>query len=280
MRAAYELDLSYVKDEAERHALEAYDALLYRALRQALPPLTEPLNVLDLWAVDGVFALGFARELSSSCTVVALGDESQSLEPLHTAAAEVLGHGSFGARFFARREDLPRLPFADNVFDLVYACLPHGELPELRGLLTQAFRVLRAEGTIALAMPLAPSFLELAQAVSAESGGTNPGLPPPTHHLAARKELASLADWEGHLARAGFIDVVAASSTITFEVPIDAYQHALYHTRLAPLFVSAEANAASLLAAALTAPLVTTLHLGVLTGLKAMTAPPCLPKEP
>ena len=273
-----DIDLGYITKPSERLALERYDTVFCRALLDLLPSFAEPLTLLDLAAGDGLVAFAVAAKLAAGSRLMVLADESLSLERLHAYATTALAPGLLGNTVFPRREDLTRLPFGSGVFDIVYACLPMGDLPEPRTVFAQALRVLRPGGLIALSVVLPQSLIELARAVAqaelAEAGEHTAAIV--SQRLAARIQLPTLSDWQGLLSRAGAVDVVAREQRFDLVAEPDAHRDELYSTRLVPLLLGTTHEHATLarrlLKTAVRQPLTTTVSIGALSGRKP-TAP-------
>lgn len=277
------LDLDYIAETGVRSAIERYEAPFLAALWKVFPTFDRPLVALDLCAGEGVAAIEFLRRAPSGSRLVALADESRSLERLHHHAARALD-ASRRASLFPRREDYARLAFAGDVFDLVYASLPFGD-PEPRGAFAQAMRVLKPGGFLAFAAPLPPSLLELSRAIAEAdaAAGTDPGRSY-TKHFASRMQLPTLPEWLALVRRAGGTEVVAHEGTFVLAVGPDAAWDVLFATRLTPLYLAADAELArrapGLLARAAQTPFATTVALTTVRAIKSTTAQRALPAAP
>ena len=75
-------------------------------------------------------------------------------------------HPCISAASIIAKEHRDRLPFANGVFDLVWATLPREQLKPARGVLRQALRVLRPGGQLLITAPLVATFAELCAAMS------------------------------------------------------------------------------------------------------------------
>ncbi|MBN1961190.1 MAG: methyltransferase domain-containing protein [Deltaproteobacteria bacterium] len=280
-----DINLDYIIDPNERRALERYDLKFAQALLSVLPAINDPINVLDFVCGDGLVAFELANRLVPNSRLVALGDENLTLERLHTHAKSALAPGLIGNRFFSRREELTRLPFADATFDLVYAALPLGDLPESRSVLTQVMRVLRPNGTIALSFVLPHSLLELAQAVAQAElvNDDEHTMSILSQRLAARVHLPTLEDWQNLAERVGAIEIKTISSQFNLIVEPDAHLDELYSTRLVPLLLgNSHENLTMtrrLLKTAISKQLTTMVNIGVLIGRRPGFTQETLPSQ-
>jgi SAM-dependent methyltransferase len=274
-------DLGYFSDADERALRERYDLHFYRELLASLPPSTGPVVAVDLAADEGLAALDLFSRLAPGSRLVAVTDDARPAERLHTHAKHAFPSGVLGRRFFIRREDLTRLVFADGVFDLAYACLPFGELPEPRSVLAQALRVLRPGGTLIITTALASSLLELARAVAQAEldAGGEVAAPTVTGRLAARAQLATAAEWKALLARIDGVQTTVQQTRFELTLSPDAASDPLFTSRLVPLYLGCSSEhvaiAPRLLAQAIKAPLTTSVHIATLRAQK-----PTVPAAP
>lgn len=102
-------------------------------------------RALEIGAGTGFIALEAARAVGPEGQVVALDVEPRMLERLRqrTLVEEV-------ANVEAKLGDAAKLEFPDETFDCVYMVTALGEMPDKRGVLWEAYRVLKPGGTLSV----------------------------------------------------------------------------------------------------------------------------------
>src|SRR4029078_8307493 len=78
------------------------------------------------------------------------------------ARKKVADRGPLGKKgvFFRTESPLPKLSFADDVYDLVLCNLGLGEMPDVRAALRDFARVCKQNGEVRCTLPIAASFQE------------------------------------------------------------------------------------------------------------------------
>lgn len=120
------------------------------------------LDALDLSCGRGDVLLEVAGRLPAGSRVVGVCDDRAQLDALHARLAMIQGHHAI----FPRHELLDRLPFADGVFDRVWAGLASTSLEPLRPVLRQAIRVLRPGGQLIIVALLRDTLMDLMRIAS------------------------------------------------------------------------------------------------------------------
>ena len=115
------------------------------------------LDALDLSCGRGDVLLEVAGRLPAGSRVVGVCDDRTQLDALHTRLAIIHGHHAI----YPRHEHPDRLPFADGVFDRVWAGLASTTIEPLRPALRQAFRVLRPDGQLIIVALLRDTLMDL-----------------------------------------------------------------------------------------------------------------------
>jgi SAM-dependent methyltransferase len=263
------LELSYIPEPPHRSALERYGLLFYTPLRRAIGKQRRALQVLELACDDGFPSIEIYRELRPGSRLVIVGDESCTFERFYRQAGAAIP-SALRRTFFARREEPARLPFAEGIFDLVYAFLAFRQPPDAKALITQALRCVRPGGQLIIVTPLRHSFLELTQAIAAVLQ-SHAGEDAVQHRLfSERPELLDLEAWKSLVRRAGGIELEATSTRQQLRVPAGVAKDALFASYLAPFFLGAAPqllNAApKLLGRAFSKDSSTTVHVGCLAA--------------
>ena len=118
--------------------------------------LPEKCQVLDLACATGYPAVEIIRRMGAGSRFIAL-DASSAL--LDVARRKVEEMGARGV-FFRSESPGPRLPFADDVYDLVICNLDLGDLPDPAAALTDYARVTVPGGEVRCTLPLEGTFQE------------------------------------------------------------------------------------------------------------------------
>jgi ubiquinone/menaquinone biosynthesis C-methylase UbiE len=132
-----------------------FGKLLLRNL--ALP---ERGQVLDVSCGTGYPTLEILRRMTEGSRLIAI-DESSAM--LDAARRKVAALGPLGGKavFFRTESAVPRLSFADEVYDLVVCNLGVAEMPSLDIALRDFARVAKPGGEVRFTLPLAGTFDEL-----------------------------------------------------------------------------------------------------------------------
>lgn len=137
--------------------------------RLALPPKAQ---VLDLGCGTGYPLLALLDKLDDASRVIGVDPDGHMLDVARRRAG-----GLSGKRVFLKVEDLERLSFADEVFDVAVANLVLQDCADPRRVLSEVRRVLRPGGVLGVTRPLAGTFQEffdlLREAVEAGAGGAD-----------------------------------------------------------------------------------------------------------
>lgn len=160
-----------------------------------------PLRALELMCGDGFASFRLLPLFPAESQLVALCEERQSLKAMHeTMPAE------FRGRLFPRKESTSRLPFAAEVFDLVWSSQVRNPFANPKALVRQALHVLKPGGMLVLATPVIETFMELVRIASEQI--TDPtrleNLRPA---LLDRSRTLDVEGWVELLRRAGAQDV-------------------------------------------------------------------------
>ncbi len=114
--------------------------------------------VLEIGCASGAMTAELVRRVDRHTRIVAL-DASTALVEL--ARARVITEEHAGRRVFFRVHDpAARLPFAEETFDLLTACLPVGDLPDPAAAVADWARVVKPGGEVLVATPLRGTWAE------------------------------------------------------------------------------------------------------------------------
>jgi ubiquinone/menaquinone biosynthesis C-methylase UbiE len=131
-----------------------FGKLLLRGL--ALP---ERGQVLDISCGTGYPAIEILRRMTEGSRLIAIDASSAMLDVARKKVADLGPLGKKGV-FFRTESPLPKLSFADDVYDLVVCNLGLNEMPDLPTALRDFARVCKKGGEVRCTIPLAGTFQE------------------------------------------------------------------------------------------------------------------------
>ena len=115
-------------------------------------------QILDISCGTGYPLVEILRRKADSTRVIAIDASSAMLDIARRKVAD-LGGGGKGV-FFRTESPLPRLSFADDVYDLVLCNLGLAEMPSVKGALHDFARVTKLGGEVRCTLPLAGTWQE------------------------------------------------------------------------------------------------------------------------
>lgn len=180
-----------------------------------VPERSRRLDVLDLSCGRGDVLLEVAGRLPTGSRVIGICDDRAQIDALHARLAIIHGHHSI----FPRHEMPDRLPFADGVFDRVWAGLASTSIEPLRPALRQAFRVLRPGGQLIIVALLRDTLMDLMRIAGQFMNNHEDSLrmrPLALDHARALDR----AGWEDAVRKSGASEV--ETSTHHFELEVSA----------------------------------------------------------
>lgn len=116
-------------------------------------------QVLDVSCGTGYPTIEILRRMSEGSRLIAIDASSAMLDVARRKVAELGPLGKKGV-FFRTESAVPKLSFADEVYDLVVCNLGLGEMPSLPIALRDFARVAKTGGEVRCTLPLAGSFQE------------------------------------------------------------------------------------------------------------------------
>lgn len=120
-------------------------------------------QVLDVSCGTGAPTIEILRRMSDGSRLIAIDESSAMLDVVRrkVAALGSLGKGPLGKQVFFRTEScVPKLSFADDVYDLVVCNLGLGDMPSAQAALSDFARVAKPGGEVRCTLPLAGTFEE------------------------------------------------------------------------------------------------------------------------
>jgi ubiquinone/menaquinone biosynthesis C-methylase UbiE len=133
-----------------------------RFARLLLRDLTVPARcqVLDVSCGTGEPTLAILRRMTEGSRLIAIDESSAMLEVVRqkVAALGLLGPHSKKAVFFRTESAVPKLSFADEVYDLVVCNLGIGGMPSIEHAIADFARVAKLGGEVRCTLPLAGTF--------------------------------------------------------------------------------------------------------------------------
>ena len=115
-------------------------------------------QVLDVSCGTGYPTIEILRRMSDGSRLIAIDESSAMLDVVRRKAAAL---GPLGKQIFFRTEScVPRLSFADDVYDLVVCNLGIGDMPSVEVALGDFARVAKPGGEVRATLPLAGTFEE------------------------------------------------------------------------------------------------------------------------
>jgi ubiquinone/menaquinone biosynthesis C-methylase UbiE len=129
--------------------------------RMILRNLTIPTKgqVLDISCGTGWPAIEILRRMTEGSRLIAIDASSAMLDVARRKVADLGPLGKKGV-FFRTESPIPKLSFADDVYDLVVCNLGLGEMPAMDTALRDFSRVVKRGGEIRCTLPLAGTFQE------------------------------------------------------------------------------------------------------------------------
>jgi SAM-dependent methyltransferase len=116
-------------------------------------------QVLDVSCGTGAPTIEILRRMSEGSRIIAIDESSAMLDVVRRKVAELGPLGKKGV-FFRTESAVPKLSFADDVYDLVVCNLGVGDMPSIEVALRDFARVAKPGGEVRCTMPLAGTFEE------------------------------------------------------------------------------------------------------------------------
>jgi ubiquinone/menaquinone biosynthesis C-methylase UbiE len=116
-------------------------------------------QVLDVSCGTGYPTIEILRRMTDGSRLIAIDESSAMLDVVRRKVAEMGPLGGKGV-YFRTESALPRLAFADDVYDLVVCNLGLGEMPSIAVALRDFARVTKPGGEVRCTLPLAGTFEE------------------------------------------------------------------------------------------------------------------------
>jgi ubiquinone/menaquinone biosynthesis C-methylase UbiE len=116
-------------------------------------------QVLDISCATGYPTVEILRRMSEGSRLIAIDASSAMLDVARRKVADLGPLGKKGV-FFRTEGAVPKLSFADDVYDLVVCNLGLGEMPSLEVALRDFARVAKQGGEVRCTLPLAGTFQE------------------------------------------------------------------------------------------------------------------------
>jgi ubiquinone/menaquinone biosynthesis C-methylase UbiE len=116
-------------------------------------------QVLDISCGTGYPTVEILRRMSEGSRLIAIDASSAMLDVARRKVADLGPLGKKGV-FFRTESAVPKLSFADEVYDLVVCNLGLGEMPSLETALRDFARVAKIGGEVRCTLPIAGSFQE------------------------------------------------------------------------------------------------------------------------
>ena len=116
-------------------------------------------QVLDVSCGTGYPALELLRKMGDGSRLIAIDPSSAMLDVARRKVADLGPLGKKGV-FFRTESAVPKLSFANDVYDLVMCNLGLGDMPEMAGSLRDFARVAKLGGEVRCSIPLAGTFAE------------------------------------------------------------------------------------------------------------------------
>ena len=117
-------------------------------------------QVLDVSCGTGYPAIEILRRLGDGSRIIAIDASSAMLDIARRKVADLGPLGKKGI-FFRTESPLPKLSFANDVYDLVVCNLGLGEMPDMASAIRDFARVTKPGGQVRCTLPLAGTFTEL-----------------------------------------------------------------------------------------------------------------------
>lgn len=196
------------------------------------------LDGLDMSCGRGDVLLEVASRLPAGSRIVGVCDDRAQLDVLH----QRLASDSDRDRAIYPRHELPdRLPFADGVFDHVWAGLASTCMEPLRPALRQALRVLRPGGQLIVVALLRDTLMDLMRIAGkfmVEHEDSLRMRPLVLDHARALDR----AGWEDAVRRSGAVDVETSTHHFEWEVGSPISDDPILRESIAPMWLGPDAK--------------------------------------
>jgi ubiquinone/menaquinone biosynthesis C-methylase UbiE len=116
-------------------------------------------QVLDVSCGTGYPTIEILRRMSEGSRLIAIDESSAMLDVVRRKVAELGPLGKKGV-FFRTESAVPKLSFADEVYDLVVCNLGIGDMPSIEAAVRDFARVAKPGGEVRCTLPLAGTFDE------------------------------------------------------------------------------------------------------------------------
>lgn len=176
-----------------------------------------------------------AGRLPAGSRVVGICDDRAQLDAVHTKLAGARPH------IFPRHESPDKLPFADQVFDRVWAGLASTSLEPIRPVLRQAFRVLKVDGQLIIVALLRDTLMDLMRIASQFMNDHEDSLrmrPLVLEHARALDK----AGWDDAVRKSGGVDVDISSHHFEIEVAAPIADDPVFGESIVPMWLGSDAT--------------------------------------
>src|SRR5882724_8228681 len=116
-------------------------------------------QVLDISCGTGYPTIEILRRMNEGSRMIAIDASSAMLDVARRKVADLGPLGKKGV-FFRTESAVPKLSFADDVYDLVVCNLGLGDMPSIEAALRDFARVAKPDGEVRCTLPLAGTFDE------------------------------------------------------------------------------------------------------------------------
>jgi SAM-dependent methyltransferase len=195
------------------------------------------LDGLDLSCGRGDVLLEVAARLPSGSRIVGVCDDRAQLDTLHFRLAGSESDYTIYPRF----ESPDRLPFADGVFDRVWAGLATTTLEPMRPALRQALRVLRPGGQLIIVALLRDTLMDLIRIAGRFMSEHEDSLrmrPLVLDHARALDR----AGWEDAVRRSGAIEIETSTHHFECEIGTPISEDPVMRESIAPVWLGTDAR--------------------------------------
>lgn len=201
------------------------------------PERTRGLDALDLSCGRGEVLLEVASRLPAGSRIVGVCDDRAQLDIFHGK----LGSTPPRHQIFPRHESAEKLPFADQVFDRVWAGFASTTLDPIRPALRQAFRVLRPDGQLIIVALLRDTLMDLMRIAGQFISNHEDSLrmrPLVLDHARALDK----AGWDDAVRKSGGTDVDISSHHFELEVSAPIAQDPVFNESIVPMWLGNDAK--------------------------------------
>ncbi len=199
------------------------------------PERTRGLDALDLACGRGDVLLEVAGRLPAGSRIVGVSNDRAQLDQLHTRLGSTPPHH----QIFPRHEEAEKLPFADQVFDKVWAGLASTHLEPLRPVLRQALRVLRPDGQLIIVALLRDTLMDLIRIAGQFMSDHEDSLrmrPLVLDHARALDK----AGWEDAVRKSGGVGVDVSSHHFEMEVTAPIADDPVFNESIVPMWLGCD----------------------------------------